>query len=94
MARQIALFVVEIQRFVCDRATPPIIEKLRSNGVAMHAHAWRFRILRVTRKSIKWTWAEAFEMNVKIEQELNFVDRRLFLDAQEAKKVSERTVVR
>ena len=49
----------------------------------------------MTRKSIKWTWAEPFEieMNVKIEQELNFVvdnDRRLFLDAQEAKK-SERT---
>ena len=35
-------------------------------------------------------------MNVKFKQELNFVldDRRLFLDAQEAKKVSERTVVR
>ena len=36
-------------------------------------------------------------MNVKIEHELNFIvdnDRRLFLDAQEAKKVSERTVVR
>ena len=36
-------------------------------------------------------------MNVKIEQKLNLVvdkDRRLFLDAQEAKKVSERTVVR
>ena len=35
-------------------------------------------------------------MNVKIEQELNFIidDRRLFLDAQEAKKVSERTIVR
>ena len=36
-------------------------------------------------------------MNVKIEQELNFVvdnDGQLFLDAQEAKKVSERTVVR
>ena len=35
-------------------------------------------------------------MNVKIEQGLDFnVDngRRLFLDAQEAKKVSERTVV-
>ena len=51
----------------------------------------------MTRKSIKWTWAELFEMNVKIEQELNFVvdnDRRLFLDAQEAKKVSERTVDR
>ena len=26
-----------IQRFVCGRATPPIIEKLRSKGVAMHA---------------------------------------------------------
>ena len=51
----------------------------------------------LTRKSIKWRWAEPFEMNVKIEQELNFVvdkDRRLFLDAQEAKKVSERTVDR
>ena len=36
-------------------------------------------------------------MNVKIERELNFVvdnDNRLFLDAQEAKKVSEHTVVR
>ena len=29
-------FVVEI-RFVCDRATPQIIEKLRSKGVAVHA---------------------------------------------------------
>ena len=36
--RAILLFVVEIQRFVCDRATPPIIEKLRSKGVAMHAY--------------------------------------------------------
>ena len=35
-------------------------------------------------------------MNVKIEKELNFVvdDGRLFLDAQEAKKVSKCTVVR
>ena len=35
-------------------------------------------------------------MNVKIKQELKFVvdDSRLFLDAQEAKKVSERTVDR
>ena len=35
-------------------------------------------------------------MNVKIKQELNFVvdDSQLFLDAQEVKKVSERTVVR
>ena len=30
--------VVEIQRFVCDRATPPIIEKFMSKGVAMHAY--------------------------------------------------------
>ena len=49
----------------------------------------------VTRKSIKWTWTEPFEMNMKMEQELNFVvdDSQLFLDAQEDKKVSERTVV-
>ena len=35
-------------------------------------------------------------MNVKIEQESNFIvdNSRLFLDAQEAKKVSQRTVVR
>ena len=35
-------------------------------------------------------------MNVKIEPELNFVvdDSRLFLDAQEAEKLSERTVDR
>ena len=35
-------------------------------------------------------------MNVKMEQELNFIvdnDSLLFLDAQEAKKVSERTLV-
>ena len=37
--RPIARFVVEIQHFVCDRATPPIIEKLQSKGVvAMHAY--------------------------------------------------------
>ena len=36
--RSIVCLVVEIQRFVCDRATPPIIEKLRSKGVAMHAY--------------------------------------------------------
>ena len=28
-----AHFVVEIQGFVCDRAKPPIIEKLRSKGI-------------------------------------------------------------
>ena len=30
--------VMEIQRFVCDRATPSIVEKLRSKGVAMYAY--------------------------------------------------------
>ena len=36
--RPIARFIVVIQHFVCDRATPLIIEKLRSKGVAMHAY--------------------------------------------------------
>ena len=36
--RPIVHLVVEIQRFVCDRATPTIIEKLWSKGVAMHAY--------------------------------------------------------
>ena len=36
--RQIACFTEELQRFVCDRATSPIIERLRSKGVAMHAY--------------------------------------------------------
>ena len=36
--RPIARFVVEIQRFVCDRATPLIIEKLWSKGIAMHVY--------------------------------------------------------
>ena len=36
--RPIVRFVVEIQRFVYDRAIPPIIEKLRSKGVAMHTY--------------------------------------------------------
>ena len=31
-------FVMEIQRFVCNRATPPIIKKLRSKGVVMHMY--------------------------------------------------------
>ena len=52
------------------------------------------------------SWVEPLEMNIKIEQELNFVDNSwlfldaqeandsyLFLEAQEAKKVSKRTVV-
>ena len=35
--RPVACFVVKI-RFVFGHATPPIIEKLRSKGVAMHAY--------------------------------------------------------
>ena len=34
----IACLAEELQRFVCDRATPPIIDKLWSKGVAMHAY--------------------------------------------------------
>ena len=34
----IVCLVVEIQHFVCNRAIPPIIEKLRSKGIAMHAY--------------------------------------------------------
>ena len=36
--RLITHFVVEIQRFVCDCTTPPIVKKLRSKGAAMHAY--------------------------------------------------------
>ena len=86
--------VVEIQHFVSDRTRPPI---LRNYGLkALLCKRMAFPHTTVTRKSIKWAWAEPFEMNVKIEQELNFVDKysRLFFDAQEAKKVSEHTVDR
>ena len=31
-----------------------------------YTHVWHFHILRVNRKTIEWTWAEPFEMNVKI----------------------------
>ena len=37
--KPITRFVMEIQRFVCDHATLPIIDKLRSKGVAMHAYS-------------------------------------------------------
>ena len=36
--RPIMCLVVEIQCFVCDHATPPIIKKLRSRGVAVHVY--------------------------------------------------------
>ena len=53
--RPIVCLVVEIQHIVCNRATPPIIEKLLSEGVAMHVYGVSACILRVTYKSIKWT---------------------------------------
>ena len=36
--RLIARFTEELQCFVCDRATPPVIEKLQSKGIAMHTY--------------------------------------------------------
>ena len=36
--RPIVHFAEELQCFVCDRATPLIIEKMRSKVVAMHAY--------------------------------------------------------
>ena len=36
------------------------------------ARIWCFRILRVTWKSIKWTWAEPFKMNVKDRARIKF----------------------
>ena len=62
--RPIAHFAVELE--LCDCATPSNNRELRSKGVAMHT--WRFRILRVYQKSIKWTWVELFETNIKIER--------------------------
>ena len=37
-SRPIEHFAEELERFVCDRATPPVIENLRSKGIAMHAY--------------------------------------------------------
>ena len=71
--RPIARFAKELQRFVCDRATLPIIESV-----------WRFRILQAYWKSIKWTWVEPFEMNAKIERVSNFalyIESHRFFDA-------------
>ena len=34
--RPILCFAVELQSFVCDHAPPPTIEKLWSEGIAMH----------------------------------------------------------
>ena len=51
-----------------------IVRQLRNYGPkALLCTRMAFHILLVTWKSIKWTWAEPFEMNVKMEQELNFI---------------------
>ena len=55
----IACYAVEL--VLCDCATHPVIEKLQSKGIAMHTCG-----VSVYQKSIKWTWVEPFEMNVKI----------------------------
>ena len=64
---------------------------LATNGILIPLHI----LWMLVESSIKWPWAKLFEMNVKIEQGSDFVyDRcQLFFDAQEANKVSERTVV-
>ena len=36
--RPITHFTIELQHLVCDRAIPPVIEKLLSKGVAIHAY--------------------------------------------------------
>ena len=62
-------FAMELGHFVCNCATPTIIEKLQSKGVAMHAYD--ISVYRIGWKSIKWTWAELFK--IKIEQGSNFI---------------------
>ena len=37
--RPITRFALEVERFVCDRATHMINEKLRSKDIAMHAYS-------------------------------------------------------
>ena len=41
----IACFAVVLQSFVCDRATPPPNEKLRSKGIAVHVYDVSVRAL-------------------------------------------------
>ena len=65
--RPIARFAVVLFSFVCDHATPPIIKKLWSKGIAMHVYG----VSVYYAKSIIWTWVEPFEMNVKIERGSN-----------------------
>ena len=76
--RPIAHLAMEVERFVCDRATrpPPTIKKVRSKA------------LLCTRMAFPYT----FEANVKIERGYNFVlNESRFFDAL---KASDCTVVR
>ena len=51
----------------------PHPQQLRNYGPRRcYARVWRFRILCIYWKSIKWTWVEPFEMNAKIERGSNF----------------------
>ena len=61
----IACFVVEIQHFVCDRATIPIIEKLQSKGVGMHAYGISACYTQ-TGNQLNGPGKGLFKMNVKI----------------------------
>ena len=69
--RPIACFTEELQCFVCDRATLPIIEKLQSKGIAMHAYGVSVYYT-YNGSQLKWTWLELFETNAKIDRGSNF----------------------
>ena len=64
--RPIALFALEIARFVCDPDTCIKIEKLRSKGVAMHAYSIS-AYYACTGNQLISNWAEPSEMNAKVE---------------------------
>ena len=67
-------------------AIAPHPQQSRNYGLKAlrYARVWRFRIRRVYRKSIKWTWVEPYEMNAKIERESTFaldIESSRFFDA-------------
>ena len=50
-------FTLELERFVCDRATPMTNEKLRPKGIAMYAYSV-FVYYVYTGSQLMSTWAE------------------------------------
>ena len=50
-------------------------------------HVYSFRTLRVNWKSIKYTWAEPFEMNEKIELKSKFVTKNDNCSSSMSKKL-------